>query len=532
MMLSACGQIFEDVNTPHANAPYELGLQVSVQTSKDTNSRAGDHNDDSEQKGTAAENYIDFGASNFRLEIFNIDGTHLLDIDPDSWEVSTREDNLYVYHDLNIKLEFPKETDSETINRIRREGVKVMALANWNASPAQNRYNNVFVKADRSRQSLDEIWADNTTYNFDYTPTTGAATLQTWLPSTVGNAKTLIPMFGIGQSSPFTLNGNEYRTAVSVPMQRALAKVEVISKIDAVNGGIDNVTMSAYNNTARFIPDLTTNPHWDVIGAQVGVSSLPLNVQTQSQQLAFVKEGDTKWVAYIPEMYLGNQLNDARPHVNVTLTGNDTRAVHFALYDEDSNPSLPDDSWHHVLRNHIYRYEVSRAAIGANIHLHVIPWTRDDDEEWDYTDHVSVKTIEWSDYESMNPQTGEIFLSFDKPLQGGFQIMSPINGNWFVRLVPLNDAKPGAISFVDGDGKVLTPTVGNPPYCPELSGRIPGPVASLIRILPTNSGEDQESRFRIEFYVENLGNWVEVPMVSTSNSYTNYTIVRTANRIQ
>lgn len=521
-----CSLIYDDADDVEY-ASGDFTLKVSIQTGKDINSRA-DHTDDAELKGTAAENHIDFESGNFKIVLFNADGTHLLDVDRSDWEVSTSEDSYYVYHVIDVNITLPDGTTKETKDRIKSEGVKVMALANWNTpSTTDDRYASIFTKAGDSHMSLSEIWSDNVNYNFSYQAGSDDAS---WIPNV--SARRLIPMFGIGTSSPFTQStgGTEYRTAVIVPMQRAMAKVEVINNIEPSKGAVTNVYMSAYNTSGRLIPDVAANPGWDQVGSQVETSSLPTDVTTLDKSLTFVQEG-TKWVAYIPEMELDDRLTEARPHVNVVIDGNERHTVHFALYDDQSMPSIPDDSWNHILRNHIYRYIVTRGSIRTSIHLHVIPWERDDDEVWDFTDHVSVQTLTWEGYDNINEDTGEVYLSFDHSLKGNFQIMSPINGRWYVSLVPLSGAKPSAVSFVDSYGNVLEPNVGNPPYCLEYSGLIPGPVGSVIYIAPTDMGSDQESRFRLEFYVENMGNWVEVPMVK-DGSVSNYTIIRKANLIQ
>lgn len=527
LSVQSCGLIYDEYSPDYESG--EFRIRVNVQTGKDELTRA-DHTDDSELKGSAAENFIDFDSGNFRIAIFNNDGTHLLDVDRSDWNVSSSEDSYYVYHVIDIALDLPEGTTKQDKERIKTEGVRVMALANWNTPTDNSAYESIFTNSDDSRQNLGEIWADDEHYNFSYRAESDGAT---WLPSTAD--RKLIPMFGIGKSSPFSVStgGGEYRTSVVVPMQRALAKVEVINNIEPSKGSISNVTMSSFNDSGRFIPDVDKNPDWDKIGAQVDVSSLPKNVVTNDRNLTFVQEGN-KWVAYIPEMELGSTLNNDRPHINVQITGTDgieNNIVHFAQYNDVSEPSIPDESWNHVLRNHIYRYVVTRGSIRTNIHLHVIPWIRDEEEIWDFTDHVSVQTLSWQGYDHLVSETGEVYLSFEESLKGIFQIMSPVNGRWMVKLVPLGDAKPGAVTFVDAFGRVMEPSHGEPPYCLEISGIIPGPANSVMYIAPTDIGDDQESRFRLEFYVENVGNWVEVPMV-TNSTVSNYTIIRKANLIQ
>lgn len=530
LAVQGCGLIYDSYHEDD-EVDGNFHLKVRILTSKEILSRAN-HSDDEQLKGSNAENYIDFDSGNFKIILFNIDGTHLLDIDRSSWEVSTSEDSYYVYYILDINVVLPEGTTEDVKNRIKREGIKVMALANWNKSADDNAYAS-FNKSENARQTLSEIWEDGSNYNFVYSAAVDDKSAYTsWLP-TLGENKKLIPMFGISTSSPFSqsTSGAEYRTSVVVPMQRVLAKVEVIDNVStASDGSITNVSMSSFNELGRFIPNVALNPNWDKIGSQVEVSSLPANVFTNNNELEFVKQGN-KWIAYVPEMALGNQLNEQRPHINVDIEGSERHVVHFAYYNDQSEPTIPDESWNHILRNHIYRYEVSRGSVRTNIHLHVIPWTLDEDEVWDFTDHASVVTYEWENHDIYNKQTGEIYLSFDQSIDGHFQVMSPINGRWYIRLVPLGDAKPGAVSFVDAYGHIMEPYVGDPPYCHELTGDIIGPVGTVVHIAATDIGNDQESRFRLEFYVENLGRWTEVSLTKDT-PVANYIIIRKANLIQ
>lgn len=524
----------ENITAPEGSG---MRLSVCVATSNAMSTRAG-HTDSEQQFGSDVENHIDFDGNDFRLALFDSRGNHLIDIDCDnSWVITLSQNGNYVYYRFDTELVFPETTPEDVIADVKANGIQVMALANWRAADSNASYDGIFTKSDNSRQTLGEIWADDQHYNFAYPVRT--SNTATWVPSISGSKKSLIPMFGIGKSTKFTPVGStSNRASVTVPLQRAMAKVEIIDNIDKENPGtsFEGVAMSRFNTSGRFIPNLAANPNWDKVGQQVDFSSVPFNVSTL-EGLTFVKEGTDKWIAYIPEMYIGQTLTDSRPHVEVKLKGeNKVNKIHFAQYDEDTgNPSVADESWEHILRNHIYRFVAVRGNMDVKIHLEVVPWYLDEEEIWDFTDNISLKPVQWLDnsYDIFERETGEIYLSFDtdKYLEGTFQLMSPIGAKWYATLVPLDGATPGAVTFCDRLGNVKTPTVGNnPEYCPEVSGTITGTDAIKIYLRPTDYGDAVESRFRLEFFVENLGVWQEVQMADQGD-YENYIIIRKANLI-
>lgn len=536
---------YRDCNDPAlGGSPYRIS--VTVIASSSMSSRAG-HDDDFEEKGISPENYINFTGKDFRIILFDNTGSYLceLDTDRDTEILSTPGDNI-VYYIIDTKIEFPETVSETVIDGIRREGFQVIALANWQSIDGHSSYTGLFDKGGGQHQSLAEIWRDNSRYNFVYTP---QADKTTWQPDHTAATKRLIPMFGFAKATPFAErhNGGVLYSAASIPMQRALAKIEVFDNLTQTGISVDDVTMTSFNTSGRFIPDVEQNSGWDEIGSQVGKSSLPQNV-LQDTELKFFRESAKKWVAYVPEMQLEapsindkGEVQDSRPHLEVDVKGNlefykgGTYPVHFLPYDENSMPTEGDQSWNHILRNHIYRFSINKVGLSVKLHLHVIPWEIDDDEEWDFTDHVTVsQRLQWNEqtYEKID-DNGDIYLLLDndKWLEGQFGIMSPTNGRWYARLTPLDDAKINAVSFVDERGDVMTPSAGDPPACLEISGLIGEGGTIPIRIRPTDYGNDYESRFRLEFFVENLGVWLNVPMVE-NGSYKCYTIVRKANIIE
>ena len=188
------------------------------------------------------------------------------------------------------------------------------------------------------------------------------------------------------------------------------------------------------------------------------------------------------------------------------------------------------------------------AGIEVKLHLHVIPWYPEEPEVWEFTDHVTVDTpMTWTEdtYEKIegsrtdqnggNDESGEVVtLKLDGGwLEGTFKIDAPVNGKWYAELIPIGEARPNAMTFVDEKGDPETPNSGDPAVCTKLSGVIFSTDANdknlvTIRIKPTVLENDQESRFYLKFTVENLGVWIDAPVFGTKNYCT---IVRPANRM-
>lgn len=535
------------------DAPSKPGyhMTLTVVTTAALPTRA--HEDDEQQNGTVAENAVDFTGNDFRLVFFDKAGNYLHAIDGTApWTIFPYTTNGdYSVYRMECEIEFPESVTKEQIAALKTDDFQVMLLANWQSIRSEG-YNGLFGNGSGGYQSLAQIWKDNTNYNFPYTPAAGNLT---WCPDHTAPKKQLIPMFGYAKSPKFTPGTGGQYSNTTILMQRAVAKIEVIDNLtEQPDLSVNDVVMSGYNTSGRLIPDVAANPNWDKVGQQVDRSSLPADVR-QAAGLNFVRDPQQakKWIAYVPEMALpaarfdekGEITNpDERPHLKVSIVNDpsssfydqykgDTYVAHFAKYNSDSQPTIPDDSWNHILRNHIYRFSINKVGLTVKLHLHVMPWEADDDEAWDFTDHVTVSSaLEWlpESYEHVEDadyQDRNIVLWLDGTiLKGSFTIATPRNGRWYARLVPIGAARPNAVSFVNQKGDILDPSAGDPRACMEVSGLIDG-TEQYLYIRPTDFGNDYESRFKLEFWVENLGVWMNVPMPEGP-----YTIIRKANIIE
>lgn len=538
LVATLCGCVGDRMEQADGDPGSRCLLSMTIVTGDVEATRAG-HADDYEEAGTASENFIDFAGNDFRIVLFDNAGGYICELDNlDSWTIFPSALNGTTSYYMEREIFFPETMSKEAVESIRANGLQVLVVANWRGADSSTSYGNLFVRGG-GHSTLAEIWRDDASHNFSYTPAAGNVS---WSPDCTAGTKRLIPMFGITKTSPFAYTGSGSRASATLSLQRAVAKVEVIDNLTSQPGiEIAGVTMTDFSTSGRSIPDVAANPGWNVTGSQVSTSSLPANVAKGSGLNFFpvVEDGRTKWVAYVPEMALAKTISESRTHLNVRVDGGDvyeggTYPLHFASYDRKFNPTLPDESWNHILRNHIYRFSVNKVGLNVELELHVIPWQREEDEFWDYTENVSVShSLEWQEdsCEKIDDSKDEVVLSFenDKWLTGKFGFMSPANARWYVRLTALDGANPYAMSFVDNKGDVMNPAVGDPKACLEISGYItPESQPVTLRIRPTSYANDYESRFRLEFFVENFGSWIEVPM---ANHGKYWTIVRPGNLI-
>lgn len=543
MALSACShddaQDYDGMPDVVDRGSYHLTL--SVISSSTMGTRAGGHTDDTQEKGSAAENYIDFDGNDFRIILFDNSGNYLLELDAmDKWRMfptlSSSSSNSYAYYQMECEIEFPESVTKESIENIKKNGLQIMVLANWKSTNGFGAYDNLFSNGSGGHQSLASIWKEGTKYNFNYTTDSGQDAQgnhleKSWMPNHTAVTKKLIPMFGYAKAAKFNVRNNgEHIASVSIQMQRAMAKIEVLDNlVNQESLSVEDVTMTAFNNFGRYIPDVEANPNWNKVGEQVDKSSLPtVGNLTNSSKLQFFHV-DGKWIVYVPEMNLGELFNangdilESRPHLNVKIKSElsfyegGEYTAHFAKYNDNFEPTIPDDSWKHILRNHIYRFSVNKVGVKVQLHMHVIPWYIDDDEEWDFTDHVTIsQALGWDEntHDGIISENGEneVFLKLDGTvLVGSFKIATPLNGHWYARLTPLDDAKTNAVTFVDANGNIPDPSGGEPKACVDITGVIDGS-EQYIYIRQTDLRNDYESRFKLDFWIENLGVWMNVPM--------------------
>lgn len=529
MFSTSCENVVQkgDVPTIKDEAQFMLRLNVQAQSSA---TRAEGHEF---EDGLEAEHYINIPDRDFRIVLYdNATGEFIRELNDLS---VTEYDGQYFVESI-----FTPEKDGPlTEEYLRTSKVDLLVLANWK-SYEKNKNNLYPTFANTSLKDSDAeyryLWKDDSNYNFS---TQTGANNYSWIPSMESN--NFIPMFGYKEGVSFykiTDGQNTNRVATPVPMLRALAKIEIIDKIQE-KGGTSKITgaqISSYNTTGRYIPDVSTNVNWSQNHIQVTSPTLPEDVQKSDNGLVF-EEGnylsnteEKCFVAYIPEMDFTN--NEAKPVIKVTVDNSKEYEIQFTPYLE-GKPTEDNGDYNHILRNHIYRYTVnSVSSVNVNLTLEVLPWDVDDEEEWDYSDiPASGKgiTVDWN-FTGSQVNTEDATVSFDisklsEVLKGNFTISSPLSGTWHAYLIQeVNDNGGQAVIFCkDAQGTLFTDEdTGKPDH---ISGLIADGKATIyLRV--SEYGTQTESKYKLRVYVENMGMFMEVNMTPDDSDAANWTIIR------
>lgn len=337
---------------------YTLQLAVTTQTEA---TRAAGHGDET---GTEAENYIDFAREDYRVLLFNADGTYKATILPNRLTYKQGSSNTHIVEGLITEAEKPSGK------------FYVVVVANWKAYDGSD-----YDTFDNFSASTGALWQNGTDFNFTYQPAGNSS----WTPDNNANPKRLIPMFGMAQVNEESFSapdrdGNSYITA-TIPMLRALAKVEVVDGITGSNNNgfsnqLNSVSLSRYNTTGRLIPNVKENPSWGVQNTQVTTASLPEGeTSPQGTILPFlpvVNNNKTTWRAYIPEMALGAWKSDNRPRLLLNVSSSysypeDQKAQTGMFYKWDSYGANANKKGTPADENYEIVYRTGQTLTGGNV---------------------------------------------------------------------------------------------------------------------------------------------------------------------
>lgn len=292
--------------------------------------------------------------------------------------------------------------------------IQVLVLTNWNG------FDGTEYPALKSGDALTHLYTDGAKNIF--TMPTGAGTdnsLITWLPEI--DKKSGIPMFGASEVKPLLaardatdedkINGKKVDGKVldmgTIMLLRALSKIEVRfdpTAATALEGfSISDVSLSAYNTTGRFIPDVTVNLNWDALNTQVVAPTLPDGVGQSESPLRFFEVGANLWRAYVPEMDLAGS---GRP--NLTIGIKNAAGVETPFTIALDNPNRSGDL-KHLLRNHIYRYTISGVEMGGDlkVNVDVDPWDEGElNPDFGLDDKDAMTDVDPWDESELNPGFG------------------------------------------------------------------------------------------------------------------------------
>ena len=389
LMLPCCISDYDAMPCPAENSggiTFNLTLltgnmSTRAESHKDETGKDGLETDD----GSAAERYIDLGDLN--IVILGRDGVVKQIVGSESVQKTGMGISLHV-----------------TLERDGAEDIQFMVLANWKNS---FQYDTSFAGIIKGTTTLNDIFDDGSDFNFNYKP----ASDTTWSPSITGSAIKGIPMVGLSEVITVPEPSNIFVPEIDIApiwMLRSLAKIEINNKIPDTDGAeITACRLTKYNTTGRYIPNSTTNPNWNVENKQVTAPSLPADVTSVTQNLAFIKSADGKqFTAYIPEMNLTGLAENERPVVNVDVEIKGlsyTYTIELSSY-QNGRPEKGDKYYKHLLRNHNYRFNVLSVGVTADLTLYIeTPEWNTDGTSWTYDDLAAKfsSVFKWTEPEDM-----------------------------------------------------------------------------------------------------------------------------------
>lgn len=449
LMLSSC--VYEDaLQEAECGNPDQLTLQLNLTLpAANQGTRTGGHEED---PGIDAESYIDFENGDFRVLVYGIDGELVDNLFKDdfTYELKSTGGNTTVYT-LSGTMSVP---DAETRQKLSK--LRFMVVANWESFEKSNTRPNynypTFEGCGLTAGASHPLYYDNENFNFTFKGTTGSS----WTPSKA--RQRYIPMFGVTPELDL-----DYVVAMShysdspvsnIAMIRALAKVELV---DVEGDLISSASLSKVNAAGRFIPNLFRNPTWDQNATQVSEPSLPATPGA-IENLQFMLEENTPGrkvlSAYIPEM----DLTSWRPEFRI-YTGTDQLKAGFNNYDAEGKVVTdPEKELKSVLRNHIYRFNMTAKNGELYLTLNVLPWQMEYAENPWYFDAPELAPggeIDWSNAvaEGYVDDAANYRLVMkdgtDDYAEAQFEIAAPQHCRWFAQLVALN-GKSDAFEFADG----------------------------------------------------------------------------------
>ena len=575
MLCTATGCIFEEAVTdcPDSSktpSSFMLNLNLTVPASADAMSRAYGHEF---EPGTDPENFIhlsylggeDGQHPDYKVFIFDKDGGFVGDVDDLAESISSECMGMGP-NGANYRLTFNLSLDPAQKERMSQ--FQIMVLANYLSFQETNEQDCQAYPSFNSETNLDDLYSDDESFNFKFSDQSDT---EHWQPEVDRSG---IPMFGLSQKIDIAyviaMSEADYYEPISIPMLRALAKVEIV---DNTSEGITNVgRLPMKFLSGRLIPNLNENSDWDDPDIQIVKSSLAsdgginYNVSAGSSDIALFRkqEGEiTVWYMYLPEIQIPYGNNSGSRGVDLGLGDQDELYYRPAFsfkfnnkqygFELDNNIDMKtlgssryaqgDGTLTDILRNHIYRYIVTGSSANLSVHLEIQNWdlkTFEGENEWHF-DPPTVKLpenfnpdeptypyhLKWTVMEEDPDHPGEMepngytdddynMYLFMKPgvddyAECRFTLSAPLNATWYATLIPLQ-GDHSAFEFVEGYDH----------------GKIDGTTEAVVRFKNTEeivNNERNEARLVIEVEYPDKTRREAIVVKPDSNS-NNYIVVQ------
>lgn len=418
LLLPSC--VTENEVCPSAGPAEEFILNLNI-TAGNIFTRAEQEDHKMDYKASEADNYIN--PEDLCVYILNSNGTVIDKFEPTSKQLTIEG--------LRIRGLFAPKSDK----------FRIMALANW-----QTRFGGNYETNISESTTLTGLYADANNFNFTMPAGEGGAS---WIPDAIRGS---IPMFGLSVEDIEVPDRKGHFVpeldVKSIPMLRALAKIEVINNTNDKDIKITAVRLTDYVPTGRFIPDGSEgkNEDWNIGNIQVTEPSLPFAAATKGEALRFAAGKGEIFTAYIPEIDL-NGLGDKRPHLEIDISINNDTPVTFPVkFGKYEGGKCVDETYlAALLRNH--RYEFSINSVGSEIDLKLIIDTKwsVSEESWDYED----ATVQWAqngkfdwteeskkyNEESPDGSLRTLLVTTERGAEAAFEIENPRNSIWTLSLI-------------------------------------------------------------------------------------------------
>lgn len=190
-----------------------------------------------------------------------------------------------------------------------------------------------------------------------------------------------IPMWGVMQ---FEADGSEQQDAGEIALLRSMAKVEVVLSNEMLANGysLDAAFLNNHNSKGYCVPSgWSSVAYTTALDQEQCMNAFHSYVDTPLALYEY-EPGRRYWI-YVPEFNVLHTA-DNRPNISVTL-GDGTQeplefpnSIRFGSY--DANGDLVDKSEANIVRNHIYRFNITGITSGIEIDYEVLDWDYDEDE--------------------------------------------------------------------------------------------------------------------------------------------------------
>ena len=576
LMLGSC--VNENLPCPAESVEDEgkgVTIEFAMLTRNALSSRTLDTPPGNTETGFAAENYLDL--DNLLFLLFDDSQTLLRVFKPDvmlSDEIADQDAGEYVKYKVRAFLNDRYFLDATEGNLT----FTIVVIGNYGLlSPERFAYH--------VGQKLEDIFAPDKVGTFAMPVSNNW--MNRWVPSIFGTPYTdalgdsyggetpaHIPMAGMQTftarvssllastvAKPYDLSSNG-TSGRWINMLRALAKIEIVDRIGAVGTGsstnqpdrdnrswVEKAELVGYTTRGAIFP---TFSQWQTNGLEtqyVTAPSIPagasyvgkepgdqltidggaINFFADAEATTAREDGCTVFSCYLTEYNQALRPSTVYPMwIKITAhspgsDGADAASVPYRLEVAPYIDNAPGAAMN-ILRNNIYRYEITGISSTLDLNLMVEDWTLNE-TTWDYTDNPSLTDggyLQWSpDGLDINKTKAEVIMPNNAEITGNFTFDEPKGGEWTASFVPEGQTETEAFMFVDAEGNRVS----------SISGAINGS-ASEIRIVANYEPTDFNRRARLIFTVRTFdGRTISANVVNSAEYGNNkyFTIIQNAS---